>query len=391
MLPDNFAIGTDTKMALRCRLIEVAGVPYERGRQHGSQAEPEIRAGIAHYASQVRKLNLSDVELAQVVASYVPLIEAFQADYVEEMRGIADGAGVAFHHIVLLNARTEVLKLALKPALRAQLLSNVEPDGCTALVVEPDAALEHRLIHAHNWDWKMESAQASIVLRIRRDDGPDILTFTEAGALARFGLNAAGITITANYLECERDYRTLGVPLALIRRHCLEQEHFALALRSAYTTPKAGSNNIVLSHRDGKVFNFECAPDETFLVEPVAGILVHANHWQSTIALGKIEERGVLAMPDSLYRERRLRALVQPRAGTLTVADVKAALLDNWLSPWSICRPPRPSAMSNLSATVATLVIEPALGRMEVAMLPALGAEFKTFTLEMESRTAVDV
>lgn len=370
-----------------CRLIEITGAPYERGRQYGAQARAEIGRGISHYAAQVRDLQLGEGDLERVVAAYLPKIESFEPDYVEEMRGIAAGADVPFHHIVMLNARTEVLKLAVNKGLRDRLL-DVEPDGCTALVVEPAASAEGRLIHAHNWDWKMECAEASVVVRIRNDDKPDILMFAEAGALGRFGLNSVGIAITANYLECERDYREIGVPLALLRRHALEQTHFALALRSAYTTPKSGSNNLVLTHGDGLVFNLECAPDETFLVEPRDGVLVHANHWQSPVALTKLRERGIAAMPDSLYRERRLRALVEPKIGSLEVADVKAALLDDWASPWSICRPPRPSAMSNLSATVVTLVMQPAIGLMEVAVLPALDPRFTSYSLEMESRAA---
>jgi hypothetical protein len=56
-----------------------------------------------------------------------------------------------------------------------------------------------------------------VVVRILRDDGPDLLTFTEAGGLARSGFNSAGIAITANYLESDRDYRELGIPLPFIR------------------------------------------------------------------------------------------------------------------------------------------------------------------------------
>ena len=373
-------------MSRPCRLIEISGAPYERGLSYGRQAAPEIKTGIAHYAAQVRDLDLSDAALAQVVSSYLPKIEAFEPRYVEEMRGIAEGAGVEFHHVVMINARTEVLKLAANRDLRAGLLGEIEPDGCTTVVVGPRAAAEGRLIHAHNWDWKMESAEASVVLRIRQEDGPDILTFTEAGALGRFGFNALGIGITANYLECERDYSQIGVPLALIRRQVLEQTHFALALRSAYVTPKSGSNNIVLTHAGGGLtFNFECAPDESFDFEAPDGLLVHANHWRSQAALAKLREKGVWAMPDSLYRDRRTRALLADRIGRLTVADVKAALLDDWGSPWSICRPPRPSTTSNLSATVITLVMQPDLGKMEIAVLPALDPTFTTYELEMEA------
>lgn len=373
-------------MSRACPLIELSGSPYERGRQYGCQAQREIRRSIAHYGAQFRGLELSDAELTRIVRAYSPKIEAFAPTLVQEMRGIADGAAVDYTEIIMINARTEILKLAANPSLQAALFGQVEPDGCTGVVVEPDAAADRRLIHAHNWDWKVESAEASVVLHIYRDDGPDILTFTEAGALGRFGFNAAGIAVTANYLESDRDYSQIGVPLALIRRQLLEQSQFALALRIAYSTPKSASNNIVLSHSGGGlVFDLECAPDETFQVEPVNGLLVHANHWRSSIALTKLKERGVMTMPDSLYRDRRAYSLLAAKIGSITTEHVKSALGDGWGSPWSICRPPRPSAISNLTATVITLVMVPALGRMEIAVLPAQDPTFTTYTLQMES------
>src|SRR5436305_7560560 len=138
-------------MSRPCRLIEISGAPYERGRAYGRMAEPEIRTGIGHYAAQVKGLGLGDDDLARVVEGYLPKIEGFDPRYVEEMRGIADGAGVPFHHVVMINARTEVLKLAANPKLRETLMGDL-PDGCTTIVAMPQATAEGRLIHAHNWD-----------------------------------------------------------------------------------------------------------------------------------------------------------------------------------------------------------------------------------------------
>ena len=50
-----------------------------------------------------------------------------------------------------------------------------------------------------------------------------------------------------------------------------------------------------------------------------------------------------------------------------------------------VCRPPRLNTSNNLSASVAMVVMEPALGLMEVAMLPALNREFTSYHLEMEA------
>lgn len=368
-------------MIAPCPLIEVSGPPLERGRSYGRQAADRIAKGVSHYAAQLKTLGLGWPEIGALVDDYLPVIERFDPSYVVEMRGIAEGAGMRFEEIVLLNARTEILKLAARPDLRAKLAAIEDPDGCTGLVALPGATASGRLIHAQNWDWKAECAETAVVLRIRRDDGPDILTFTEAGALARCGLNAAGIAITANYLESDRDYSVVGVPLALIRRKVLESEHLALAMRAVYVTPKSPSNNMIVSHAGGVAIDFECAPDETFQVPPQNGLLVHANHWQSPVALAKLKDTGIANTPDSLYRDIRVRDLLTPRIGSIDTDAVKAALFDDFATPWSVCRPPRPSLASNLSATVAMIVMEPALGRMEVTMLPALNREFRVYEL----------
>jgi isopenicillin-N N-acyltransferase-like protein len=375
-------------MAQPCRLIELSGSPYERGVHYGRQAATEVARSVGHYCAQAKALDVDEHRLAQIVGEYLPVLENFDHRQVEEMRGVAAGANVSFEQVVLVNARSELFQFALRPALLESMKAGV-PDGCTGVVVRSDATRDKQLIHAHNWDWKYESAECSVILRIRNEDGPDILTFTEAGALARFGLNARGICVTANGLECDRDYRRAGVPLALIRRKVLEQAHLALALRIAYITPKSGSNNIIVSHAtSGLVYDFECAPDETFMVEAQNGLLVHANHWLSPIALTKLQERGMEDAPSTFYRDLRAREALAARVGDITVDDVMRVMLDDFETPWSICYPPRSSSPSNpnsIYATVATLIMRPILGEMRVAMLPALDKRFTTYTLEMES------
>ncbi|MBA2435975.1 MAG: acyl-CoA--6-aminopenicillanic acid acyltransferase, partial [Chthoniobacterales bacterium] len=272
-------------------LIEVSGPPRERGRIHGEAARERVRLGIGHYGEQL-SASASRERVTALVEDFLPTIDAFDTTYLDEMRGIAEGADVAFHDIVLLNARTEILKLA--PKFAAARETEEEPDGCTGLVALPGITADRKLIHAQNWDWKRACVETAVVLKIARSDGPDILTFTEAGALARCGLNAAGVSITANYLNSDRDYTQRGVPLALIRRKVLEQPYVALAMHAVYTTQKSASNNMIVAQAEGVVIDFECAPDETFQVHAENGLLVHANHWQSPVALGKLKDTGVL-------------------------------------------------------------------------------------------------
>jgi len=356
--------------------IRVSGGPRERGRQYGAAAAARVARSARLYGDQLARMGLDAAAVAALVDGVLPRIEAFGPHYVEEMRGIAEGSGVAFPDVVLINARTEVVSMA-----RLETGAD-DPDGCTGAVILPERSATGRLIHGQNWDWKAECAETAVVLRVERDDGPDILTFVEAGGLARCGMNAAGIAITANYLESERDYRTPGVPLALIRRKVLEQEHMALAIKAVATTPKACSNNMMLSHVGGFAIDFECAPDESFPIYPSDGLIVHANHWTSPVALGKLKDTGIVSTPESFYRDWRVRRHLDARGARLTADDLKQAFFDDYGTPHAVCRPPRPSESGNLSATVAMIVMDPTAGTMEVCPLPALNRSFTTYALD---------
>ena len=297
-------------------LVEIGGTPRRRGELYGEQARERIGRSVELYAGQLGGLGVDRSGVERLVGTFLPKIREWAPDLVEEMEGIAAGANIDLASVALVNARTEVLQLAHREAG----IADDDPDGCTGAVLLPEATAEGHVIHGQNWDWKAECAETSVVVKIARDDGPDILTFTEAGGLARCGMNAAGVAITANYLECDRDYRDLGIPLPFIRRRALETQHFAMALRVVAITPKSGSNNMMLSTAEGDAIDLECAPDEAFPVYPQDGMIVHANHWQSGVALTKLRETGLAAVPDSLYRDsspptisRRLSSTVSGR------------------------------------------------------------------------------
>ena len=101
-------------------LIDVSGPPHTRGLQYGQQSAERIRRGIAHYSCQLARLHLDHDGIAALVRAYLPVIERFDAAYVEEMRGIAEGAGEPFAAVVLMNARTELVAMARRQQVEKQ-------------------------------------------------------------------------------------------------------------------------------------------------------------------------------------------------------------------------------------------------------------------------------
>lgn len=353
-------------------LVGIDGPPRERGRQYGESARARIAASVSLYRSRMAAAGTSSADTDSAARALLPRLKTFAADLVEEMEGIAQAAGVTVEDVVLVNARTELVAAAQGRKAGA--------DGCTGVVVLPSRSADGRLIHAQTWDWLAQCAETAIVLRIKGEAGPDILTFTEAGGLARHGFNAAGIAISANYLRSDRDFTQPGIPLPFIRRRVLEQAHLAPAMGQVIAAPKAVSNNMIVSHTEGFAVSLECAPGEAFWITPDDGLIVHANHWQAVAARSRLNDTGLADDPDSLYRDWRVRELLKVKP-SISREDVVTALTDRFGYPYAVCRPPLPEHDGNLSATVALIVMDPAALHMDVAPMPALGVAFTRYAL----------
>jgi isopenicillin-N N-acyltransferase-like protein len=360
-------------------LVEVAGTPFERGVQHGRAVPGRVKGSVALYREQLAKRGVSVETTDQLAQNVVPKIRAFDETYFEEMQGMAEGAGVSIEDIILVNCRTEMMygHAALGPAREAL------DDGCTGLVVLPGASQTGRLMHAHNWDWRDACVDTGIVLKVKKHgDGPDMLMFTEAGTLGRHGFNSAGLSLSGNFLTCDRDYKgAADVPLGLLRRKMLECETMTAAMRMLFETRRFCSNNLMLAHADGEAVDLECAPDEIFWLTPEDGILVHANHWVSQPARAKLVDLGLVTTPDSIYRQRRVTASLQAAKGAISWDVVKAALADEFGKPEGVLAWPAPASHNSVYCTVATTLMDPAAQTMWVARKPYTSRHFVEYRL----------
>lgn len=354
--------------------VSVSGSPYERGKQYGSAVKERVRLSAKLYGAGFAKLGYDKGKTAKLIADFSREIAEYGEHYLAEMQGIADGAGLPIDDIIIINARTEIIFKA-KQEMGHGLDHSTLDDGCSGAVIMPERSANGNLIQAQNWDWRMECLDTGIILRVQQDDGPDFITFVEAGGLARCGMNSAGISLTGNFIACDRDHKQSGVPIVLIRRNVLEQTHYALAMKALHSTPKACSSNMIVSTAEGFGIDFECAPDEAFPIYPEDGLIVHANHWVSPVALSKLKDTGLPMVPESFYRDWRIRKLLNDAGRKLTMKDMKRAFADTFGSPYSVCRPLVEG--NDIATTVVTVVMEPGAGIMDVAVRPA---EDPTFT-----------
>lgn len=355
-------------------LVDIVGAPLDRGRSYGAQARERIGKSVEIYRGALAKDGVDWMVARSMAQAIVPGVEAAYPDDVLEMKGIGEGAGLDLLDIVAINARTELLYG--RPAEDV-----AKQDGCTGAIVMPAASRDGRLLHGQNWDWRDECADTAVVLRITPEKGPRILTFVEAGLLARCGLNSAGVALTGNYIRCEHDHKRRGTPAPLIRRAILGSDSLANAVGTVYNAKLGFSNTMMVSHAGGEAFTLEATPVEVFWIAAENDLLVHANHFIAPAAQAKLRDLSLPENPDSLYRDRRVRALLGAAHGEVTIETMKVAFADRYGAPEAACRSPVFGPGGDSSSTVATILMDAGAGKMWVAPRPYGPHEFTEYSL----------
>jgi isopenicillin-N N-acyltransferase-like protein len=333
------------------RHVRVSGAPFERGRQHGDQAGDLIRRFVDQLVDGLRARRgaagrggvTREAILARTLG-FLPVYERFAPHLVEEIRGVAAGAGVAFAEALLCNVRGEV--------------GAYVDGGCTAFALGRRVTATGDVLAGQNSDQGPAARDVSIVLSVEPDRGPAITMFTHAGGVGYHGFNSAGVAVFANSLPATT--RQPGMPHYLMKRVLLEQTNVEACLAVLRRARVASAGNYVLADRSGRTLDVELTPQRAAIVEPRDDCVVHANHYEHPdLERFNAGEPGV---ERSTCRSARLGAIVADAYGRVTVEVLKAALSDHAGEPATIC-----GHDPGYLTTVASLIAEPDHGRFHVS------------------------
>lgn len=323
-------------------LVEISGTPVDRGRQYGEAVRPQLHAALAYYEEafgQAAGLTWDQVTARaarwrQPVGSYAPHL-------LEEMRGIADGAGVTLLDVLALNARGEVL---YDNSFADMADAPEETDGCTSFAAYGPASGDGHVWAGQNWDWRAAVADTVVMLRIVQPPAPTLIMQVEAGQVGRQGASSAGIALNANGLG-GRFNDAVGLPQTVVRRSVLDQPAITDALEVLCRTRAHIASNALLTCREGFAVDLETTPAEHGWMYPTDGLLVHGNHYQAGVPAAIAADYRPLS-PDSLVRvpraEQGLRALRGSTGPDESRKLIKQALSDHLGLPESLCTHPDP-------------------------------------------------
>jgi len=315
--------------------ITLIGTPFERGVLYGEACKEEIRTGIESYSRLFGARGMNWHKAREKAGDFLAAIQKADARYMEEMKGIAQGAALDFEDILAINCRSELL------------YAPHAPHECTAFSLVPPATKEGKVLAGQNWDYTRSQREALVVLRIPAQEGAvSLLLFVEAGMIGGKGMNSEGLSLTLNALSTT-EY-AYGLPLHIRMRQILEQKTFEGAYQAAVEGGHPSPVHWIITHRDGRALGLEIDCSGIDELQPQEGAHFHTNHFIGPKFGGR-----ATPSPNSLARLERISALLGKKEG-LAIEDVKNALADHGNHPHCICKHVNPDAARDIMHQGAT-------------------------------------
>lgn len=295
-------------------VVDSRGLPTERGEQHGEALRTEIADALGRWTEAIAAhAGDPDAYIAAFVqgTDFLPAIRQWTPELLDEIAGIARGAGQPWERIYAFNLLDEEWTWA------SDRKADQAP-GCTAAGFAPANGTP---VLAQTMDIPSYHDGAQAVLRIERDPGPDLLVFTYAGMIGLTGCNAAGLAVVVNNLDMLPSSRA-GVPVAFAVRGVLERQALTDAVRFLREVPHATGQHYGLAAPNG-LASVEAWATGVAVTEPGPRLL-HTNH---PLATGE-----TVGDPERRYQGSRTRerlAFLEREAGLRRdVAGLQALLAD---------------------------------------------------------------
>ena len=350
-------------------LIEVSGSHHEMGRQIGEAAREQIQHSVAN-AQVLIEAAYDTLELTWEGAKiqsrkYLPFAEERYPQYVEELRGIAEGSNVSFDEIVTLNSMEAVTTDALHLT------------RCTSMAVNEERTADGHVLAAHNEDWVPEDENDTLVISAKPDKEPPFLAMTYGGLIPNVGFNAYGIAqlIDSVYPSDSR----IGIPRLVVARAVLASKRISGAIGRTLVPHRAAGYNHLIVHESGELYSVEVSARKFEILYGHDGYMVHTNHYLDP-QMKKIENTPEELLSSRVRYFRASRLLHQ--SDTHSIKSLQAIQKDHVNMPNSICNHNvEGSDPLDREKTINALVIDLTSREMHIAWGNPCQNQYHTFHL----------
>ena len=258
--------------------VQARGSHRELGRAVGEGAREQVCASVEFFREHFEAMTEGRLTFARAereAAAYFDEARRVVPGLVDELEGLAEGAGVPASTLRVLNCGEELTATELVGDHR--FLTPGGPRGgdhCTAVAV----AAGGRHLVGHNMDWYVIDAPNNVLFDLTEPDGTRILGLAGAPYLLMLGMNSHGIGNVSNSVH-SADNR-VGVPNVFVRRATLSAPTLEAARTSGLLPARARGTNQLFADTSGRIWDVESsATASAFLDYSATGFAAHTNHY----------------------------------------------------------------------------------------------------------------
>jgi isopenicillin-N N-acyltransferase-like protein len=310
-------------------VLDLAGTPGQIGAAHGESQRERIREYADVFLGFMVKNAAVSITEESMWARWAPQVGVNQRmapALIEEMQGIARGAGLPFERIFLLNSL-----LDLNCFRYFDMLDNF--GACSTFAVVSEAGTGKTLI-GQTYDMAEFHQKYVTLLRLKPSQGPRQLVFTFCGIVGAAGQNEHGIAVNINYLSArDAGYGRLH---SVTVRQILAQKALADALTPPVCAPRAGGAHYLIADAHGNINSIETTATKHAIFYPEGNAIGHTNHYLAP-RLQDVEYIRPGSIGSSLARFTALRRFLRDKGNELTVQGLKELTRNHTSYPRSIC------------------------------------------------------
>jgi len=354
-------------------LLQVRGTHHEVGLEIGRRMKPTLEKMLSRWRAEA-EAGWSWSAMVGMTRPYLDAARQAFPQYVEEIEGIAEGAGLAFAEL-FVGVCEELWSPAASRVAHGGGPYGAAPEmtaGCTDMAARGRATVDGTTLLAHNNDLPADAEETLVLLQVQAGNDPELLSVSPGGMVYSAGFNAAGISLTGNYLA-PNDARP-GVPRTIVARAVLGARRLEEVLEICLCPTRASSYNNIVADAHGEVYSMEGSATDCEPIYIVDDVLAHANHYVS--ARMRHFEHDPTGIGGSIYRQHRALRLLRENYGLHSPELFRRLLADHANYPVSICK------HGQTSVTVFSIIIELETRRAWIGRGRACQTAYREYELE---------
>jgi isopenicillin-N N-acyltransferase-like protein len=255
----------------KLRIVDLEGTPYQMGKVHGRTLKTEIRELLKRWKEDLEKTYrvTSDVFIKNLLkkTDFQPAIERWTPGLLDEVRGIADGAGVDFDTMYVYQLIDEIWAMDADLGL----------SKCTSIAAGKRNGNPVYVAQTLDIPTFYHGFQTVLRIRDKRED-LETLVFTIPGVVAANGLNSRSVAVCVNAVT-QLAYSPKGLPVAFVVRGILRQRSYGQAVKFLQDIqPAAPQNYVIGGPADAASFERSAGKMSGFLPFEGAEFTYHTNH-----------------------------------------------------------------------------------------------------------------